>query len=241
MNTERQSSIELARAILQGYQERENLHLILCPPVPFALDVLNVVDNSSIRLGAQNMYYKEEGAYTGEVSPSMLLSVGCQYVILGHSERRTIFGETDNDVKLKMCAAIGHGLIPIVCVGETEGERESGETFSLLKRQLEAAFEEVLPEDGLKTVVAYEPIWAIGTGKTATPEIAQEAHRYIRRLLQELVSSSVAGQIPILYGGSVKPSNAAELFVQPDIDGGLIGGASLIPKDFLAIVQAPTI
>ena len=162
-------------------------------------------------------------------------------LFLGHSERRTIFGESDDDVKRKVRLAIDHTLTPIVCVGETEEERDSGETFNVLKRQVEAVYQEMSSESGVKSIVAYEPVWAIGTGKTATPKIAQEAHQYIRGVLEDIYDSSIAAQLPILYGGSVKPSNAQELFGEPDIDGGLIGGASLTSEDLLAIVQAATV
>ncbi|MGE3802717.1 MAG: triose-phosphate isomerase [Candidatus Kapaibacterium sp.] len=238
MYTDLASATSLAEMIREGSNRSSNVDVLLCPPTPFLLPVGELLEGSGIALGAQNLYYKKEGAFTGEVAPQMLRSVGCTYAIVGHSERRTIFGESDYDVKMKANAAIDHKLHPIICVGETEGEREEEMTYKVLNRQVREAFDGIFKEEATSCVVAYEPVWAIGTGKTATPEIAQEAHRFIRELLVSKYDQATADNISILYGGSVKPTNARELFAQPDIDGGLIGGASLNAQDFLTIIDA---
>ena len=237
MHTDFASATSLAREVREGWEEKGGVDVVLCPPAPFLQSVGEELEGSMLHLGAQNMYHKKEGAFTGEIAPDMLRSVGCRYVIVGHSERRTMFGESDYDVKMKVNAAVDHDLIPIICVGETEAEREGEMTYHVLNRQVREAFDGIFKEDAPACVVAYEPVWAIGTGKTATPEIAQEAHRFIRDRLASLYNETVADHISILYGGSVKPDNALSLFSQPDIDGGLIGGASLKGKDFLAIVE----
>ena len=182
------------------------------------------------------MYHQEKGAYTGEIAPNMLTPF-CQYVILGHSERRAYFGETDESVNKKVKAALAHNLTPIICVGESLEQNEAGETHSFVSSQVIAAFEGLSAEQAAACIIAYEPIWAIGTGRTATPEQAQAVHAYIRGEIGA-VSATIAGSLPIIYGGSVKPANAKELFSQPDVDGGLIGGASLVAQDFLAIAAA---
>ena len=241
MHTDLDSARALAEGIREGYdgyENQPNVEIVLSPPAPLLFPVSEILEESSIKLGAQNMYHKKEGAFTGEISPAMLTSIGCQYVILGHSERRTMFGESDYEVKMKVNAAVDNGLTPIICVGENEVEREEDSTWLILKRQVEEAFDGIFKEDAGSCVVAYEPIWAIGTGKTATPEIAQESHKFIRELLTSMYDQEIAEKISILYGGSVKPDNAADLFAQPDIDGGLIGGASLKSEDFLAIIDA---
>ena len=183
------------------------------------------------------MYWVESGAFTGEVAPGMLLTTGCLYVILGHSERRALFGETDEAVNRKTVSALNTGLIPIICVGETLDERKGNATRRIVDRQVRCAFEGVAAEEAEKTVIAYEPVWAIGTGLTATPAQAQEIHAYIRSLLADLYDETVGENIRILYGGSVKEDNAQDLFSQPQIDGGLIGGASLDPGAFAAIIK----
>jgi triosephosphate isomerase len=215
-----------------------HVDVVLCPPFVLLHGVAGRLEGSRLQLGAQTMHYKPSGAFTGEISAPMLLSVGCSYVILGHSERRTIFKESDQDVGLRVRVAIESGLIPIICVGETLEERDAGELHAVIDRQVRAAFDGLGEEGARRSVIAYEPVWAIGTGRTATPAQAQEVHYFLRTTIAGLYSEDVASMMPILYGGSVKGSNAAELFNEPDIDGGLIGGASLDAEDFLKIVEA---
>ena len=239
MHGDEASNRELVSGIIEGAPIAENVSLLVCPPYPYLASVAGQLQGSNVALGAQNVSEHETGAYTGEVSPAMLRDVGCRYAIVGHSERRTLYGETSAQVAEKMAAALGAGLMPILCIGETLSERESGSTEQVVGEQLAAAVE----RNGIaafgSSVVAYEPVWAIGTGKTATPEQAQDVHRYIRSVLAGH-DASVAENVQILYGGSVKGDNAAGLFGMPDIDGGLIGGASLKPADFLAIARAAT-
>ena len=211
---------------------------IMIAPVFTALDpVSKIVKNSRVGLGAQNLHWEKEGAYTGEISAAMLVSAGCQYVIIGHSERRQFFGETDETVNKRIRAAIDAPLIPIFCVGETEAERTAGQTFSVLDKQVKKGLEGYFPKDLATLVIAYEPVWAIGTGKTATKDQAQEAHQYIRSLVEANFGADLSDAVRILYGGSVKPDNAAELMKMPDIDGALVGGASLAAKSFSQIVK----
>ncbi|QQS36389.1 MAG: triose-phosphate isomerase [Ignavibacteriales bacterium] len=212
--------------------------VVICPPYTSLSEAGNLVKNSSVKLGAQNMYFEDNGAFTGEVSASMLKSTGCEYVILGHSERRTIFGENDQLINKKVIKALNSGLNPIFCIGETLSERESGITFDVIKRQVTEGLKNVSSIELSKLVIAYEPVWAIGTGKTATPEQAQEVHAFIRSLISELYSSDEASKIVIQYGGSVKPENAAELLRQPDIDGALVGGACLKADSFISIIRS---
>jgi triosephosphate isomerase len=211
----------------------------VCPPFPTLLIAKHALEETSMKYGAQNCYIGESGAFTGEISAAMLAELGCTYVILGHSERRTIFGETDELVSRKIRAALDANLIPIVCIGESEEQREKGETESVLSRQLDQSLNGITTADADKLVIAYEPIWAIGTGKTATPDQAQSAHAFIRAELRKKFGN-LADDMRILYGGSVKPDNARTLFAEPDIDGGLIGGASLDASAFIAIVEAAT-
>jgi triosephosphate isomerase len=230
---------ELVAGILEGAPASDNVSLLVCPPYPYLASVASQLEGSSVQLGAQNVSEHEKGAYTGEVSPVMLHEVGCRYAIVGHSERRTLYGESSAQVADKMAAALAAGLVPILCIGETLDQREAGNTEQVVGEQLAAAIE----RNGIaafgSAVIAYEPVWAIGTGKTATPEQAQDVHRYIRSVLAEH-DAAVAEKVQILYGGSVKGDNAAGLFGMPDIDGGLIGGASLKAADFLAIARAAT-
>ena len=209
---------------------------IVCPPLVYLQEVGRLIRGSSIELGAQDVCAESQGAFTGEVSAAMLLDVGCKYVILGHSERRHILGETDADVNHKTLATLSAGLVPIVCVGELLAEREAGQTAAMIRRQFEGSLANV-PADAIeRIVIAYEPVWAIGTGKVATPQQAQEVHADLRRLLRERYNERSA-RVRVLYGGSVKPGNAAELLSQPDIDGALVGGASLKVDDFLGIAS----
>jgi triosephosphate isomerase len=229
----------LAREVANGLRGADDgPEVAVCPPFPSIPAVREILEGTSVAWGAQNCSPHLEGAYTGEVAVPMLVDLGCRFVILGHSERRQIFGETDSSVHEKLQTVLGAGLTPIVCVGETLDEREAGRTEEVVDRQIRGAFEGIPGAEVGRTVVAYEPVWAIGTGRTATPEQAEAVHRRIRATLSGLHGEDVATATRILYGGSVKPGNAGELFSQPNIDGGLIGGASLSARDFLAIVGA---
>ena len=239
MNLDRAKARDLATAVAARAAEAGTTELVLCPPAVYVETVAAALGGSSpVALGAQNMHDQSSGAFTGEVAPPMLLDLGCRYVILGHSERRTLFGETDAVVNAKTRAALAAGLTPIVCVGETLEEREGGRTAAVVTTQVQASLAGLTPADLEKIVVAYEPVWAIGTGRVATPQQAQEVHALIRGLLGGLASAAVAAKVRIQYGGSVKPDNAADLAVQPDIDGALVGGASLKADDFLGIAKA---
>jgi len=224
-------------AFLPQVSEHKRDEIVLCPAFVAIPAVVEAVGDSGIGVGGQDMFWEPEGAYTGAVSAPMLLAAGCSHVIIGHSERRQYFGETDDSVNRKLRTALAAGLKPIVCVGEVIQEREAGLTEDVLRRQCGIAFREISSSEAIPLVVAYEPVWAIGTGKTATPELAGEAHRIIRAEAIEAFGEGVAGQLRILYGGSVKPENARLLMSHPDIDGALVGGASLDPKSFGAIVK----
>ncbi len=239
MNLDRAKARDLATAVAARAAEAGTTELVLCPPAVYVETVAAALGGSSpVALGAQNMHDQSSGAFTGEVAPPMLLDLGCRYVILGHSERRTLFGETDAVVNAKTRAALAAGLTPIACVGETLEEREGGRTAAVVTTQVQGSLAGLTPADLEKIVVAYEPVWAIGTGRVATPQQAQEVHALIRGLLGGLASPAVAAKVRIQYGGSVKPDNAADLAVQPDIDGALVGGASLKADDFLGIAKA---
>ena len=239
MNLDRAKARDLATAVAARAAEAGTTELVLCPPAVYVETVAAALGGSSpVALGAQNMHDQSSGAFTGEVAPPMLLDLGCRYVILGHSERRTLFGETDAVVNATTRAARAAGLTPIVCVGETLEEREGGRTAAVVTTQVQGSLAGLTPADLEKIVVAYEPVWAIGTGRVATPQQAQEVHALIRGLLGGLASPAVAAKVRIQYGGSVKPDNAADLAVQPDIDGALVGGASLKADDFLGIAKA---
>ena len=244
MNLDRAAATALTEGVAARRGEVPAVELVLCPPslylgtVGTALKLSGTASPSGVWLGGQNMHDKPSGAYTGEVAPAMLTDIGCHYVILGHSERRTLFGETDATVNAKTKAALAAGLVPIVCVGETLEEREAGKTRAVVTEQVQGSLAGLAPEEIAKIVIAYEPVWAIGTGKVATPEQAQEVHALIRGLLATMASPAVAAEVTIQYGGSVKPDNAASLAVQPDIDGALVGGASLKADDFLGIAAA---
>ena len=237
LNTDIASAVTLAEAVAREVGTVDAVDVAVCPPF-ISLDAVSVaLRGTKVRLGAQNMHEAAEGAYTGEISAGMLRSVKCHYVILGHSERRQYFGETDVGVNAKTRVAVDAGLIPIVCVGETLDERRAGRESEVVERQVREALKNVELERAADLVIAYEPVWAIGTGETATPEQAQEVHAIIRRVLREIYGD-LASDVAILYGGSMKPSNAAELLGQADVDGGLIGGASLNAEDFAGIVRA---
>ena len=232
-------SIDLVSGIKNALAGKTlNCIAIVCPPFTNLETVNTLVKDSPIQLGAQNMHNEESGAFTGEISSSMLKSVGCQYVILGHSERRTIFKESDEFINSKIKKALIAGLLPIFCIGETLEEREGGVTFDVIKKQVIGGLSGILVEDMKKIILAYEPVWAIGTGKTASPAQAQEVHAFIRKLLAELYNQSVADGVIIQYGGSVKPDNAQELLHMPDIDGALVGGACLKADSFAKIIEA---
>jgi triosephosphate isomerase (TIM) len=222
---------------LPGIEPIGGVDTVVCPPFLALAAAVERCRRSPVRVAAQNMHEAEGGAFTGEVSAAMLLEVGVSAVVLGHSERRQLFNETDEALARKVPVALRAGLEPILCVGESEAQRDAGETESVLRRQVEADLEAVEDDDLTRIVIAYEPIWAIGTGRTATPEQAQDAVAHIRSLVAER-DADQASAVRILYGGSVKPTNAAELLGQPDIDGALVGGASLDPADFLAICEA---
>ena len=213
-----------------------DVEVMIAPAFTALFQVAQVLQSSAIALGAQNCHWEQQGAFTGEIAPQMLTDAGCRYVIIGHSERRQLFGESDAAVNRKTRSALAANLIPVFCIGETEAQRDAGETFSALDKQVRDGLREVSFDDPSGFVVAYEPVWAIGTGKTATKEQAQEVHRFIRSLLAELFSEPTADGIRILYGGSVKPDNVGALMAMPDVDGALVGGASLDPEIFSRLV-----
>lgn len=238
MNTNLADAVRLSSEVARAVDgDNDSVTVAICPPFISLEAAAEIIRDTPVRLGAQTMHAEESGAFTGEVSAPMLASVGCHYVILGHSERRQLFGETNEGVNEKIKAALRHGLVPILCVGETLDQREAGDEERVVAEQLRAALDGVEIGEASDLVVAYEPVWAIGTGKTASPEQAQAMHGFIRERLAE-TAGEVGRGIELLYGGSVKPNNAAELFAQPDIDGGLIGGASLDASSFAAIVDA---
>jgi triosephosphate isomerase len=237
MNGSNEANKRLLAGIVAGVPKGQGFRLLVCPPYPYLSSAAAQVAGSAVSVGAQNVSENESGAFTGEVAPAMLRDVGCEYAIVGHSERRALYGESSAQVAAKFMAAQAAGLTPILCVGETLEERESGSTEQVVGEQLAAVVEAAGIDAFAGAVVAYEPVWAIGTGKTASPEQAQDVHRYIRTMLAAQ-NASVAEQLQLLYGGSMKGENAAGLLSMPDIDGGLIGGASLKADDFLAIATA---
>ncbi|MBO9316903.1 MAG: triose-phosphate isomerase [Chloroflexus sp.] len=227
----------LVRELLAGLGELTDREAIVCPPFTALAAVAPLLADTPLGLGAQNLYPEAQGAFTGEVSPPMLVDIGCRYVIVGHSERRQYFGESDSFVNRKLRAALAHGLQPIVCVGESKPQRDAGQAEPIVTAQVRAALVDVTPEQMLNVVIAYEPIWAIGTGDTATPADAQAMHAAIRATLHDLYGAAIASAVRIQYGGSVKPDNIDELMAQPDIDGALVGGASLQAASFLRIIH----
>lgn len=239
MNMNLSGTIELISAIKNELSKSDSKsEVIVCPPFTSLETAVTLVKGSAIKVGAQNMHYENDGAFTGEISADMLKSVGCEYVIIGHSERRTLFGETDEMINKKIKKAQSSGLKPIFCVGETLEEREKGLTEKVVENQVKNGLSGIEESDLFNLIIAYEPVWAIGTGKTASPEQAQEVHKFIRNLISKLFSNNFADNLIIQYGGSVKPDNAKELFSQPDIDGGLIGGASLKADSFVTIANS---
>jgi triosephosphate isomerase len=237
MHGSRADNARLVEGIVSQYRPESAAACVVCPPFLYVSEVGRLVRDSGVELGAQNVSAEAQGAFTGEVSASMLEDVGCTYVIVGHSERRALYGEGDQLVARKFAAALGRGLIPILCVGEQLADREAERTEAVVARQLDAVLELCGAPSLAKAVVAYEPVWAIGTGRNATPEQAQAVHAFIRARVAA-ADARIAAELRILYGGSVKAGNAAELFAMPDVDGGLIGGASLKADEFLAILKA---
>jgi triosephosphate isomerase len=238
MHTNAASAEQLARAVVNGLGNDTRVQVAVCPPFPYLARVAEVVRGSPVALGAQNLYPEKEGAYTGEVSPVMLLDVGCRYVIVGHSERRHVLGESDAFIRRKVVAALSSGLSVILCVGETLQQRQADATESVLQTQLESGLADVTAEALSRLVIAYEPVWAIGTGQVATPEQAQHAHAFLRQRFAKIFGEEKARALPIQYGGSAKPENVIGLLRQPDVDGALVGGASLKADMFLAIINA---
>ena len=236
MNMDRASAVALAGGLAAATADLEGVDVAVCPPSVYLEAVAAAVKGSKVGLGAQNMYFAASGAYTGEISSAMLLDIGCQYVILGHSERRHIFGESDEEINKKVKVALEDGLTPIVCVGETLPERESGATLDVIRGQFNGSLAGLSGDDMKKIVIAYEPVWAIGTGKTATPQQAEEVHLDLRKIMESCYNNEIAETVRIQYGGSVKPDNAVELLGQPNIDGALVGGASLKVDDFMGII-----
>jgi triosephosphate isomerase (TIM) len=226
----------ISKLINELRKEDVNCDIIICPPFTSLSEAAGLVKNTKVKLGAQNMHYEDKGAFTGEVSAAMLKSVGCEYVILGHSERRAIFSESDEMINKKIKKALGSGLRPIFCIGETLQQRESGTMNDVIKRQVTDGLQHVSTGEMEKIIIAYEPVWAIGTGVTATPQQAQEVHVYVRQLINNIFGDDTAEKLIIQYGGSVKPDNAAELLSQSDIDGALVGGACLEADSFLKII-----
>lgn len=237
MNERRASAVELATAIAQGVGASSAVEVAVCPPACYLEAVKSALGNSAVGLGAQNCHHEAKGAFTGELSTAMLLDVGCEYVILGHSERRQYFKETSLDVNKKVLAALTAGLTPIVCVGETKDERAAGRTLAVVGEQFAGSLAELSADQVDKVVIAYEPVWAIGTGIVAKPEEAEEVHAALRKLLESRYSAEVAAGVRIQYGGSVTDENAAVLLSQPNIDGALVGGASLKAASFLKIIE----
>jgi len=236
MNTSAAAAVELAAAVAGELGDVDDVDLAVCPPFVHLAAVAAALKGTNVALGAQNCFYEDRGAFTGEVSTAMLKDAGCTYVIVGHSERRHVIGESDEWINRKLLKVISDGLKPILCVGELLEEREAGETTDVVTRQIRRGLEGAGKGDVLNVTIAYEPVWAIGTGRTATPDQAQEVHAMIRGLLGELYDRDLAEAVRIQYGGSVKPANAKELLGCADIDGALVGGASLKPADFAGIV-----
>lgn len=237
MNKTVGEALDLVRELKKGISGVKEVEVAVAPPFTALYAVRKELEGSTIRLAAQNLYWEEKGAFTGEVSPLMVKEVGCHYVIIGHSERRQFFGETDETVNRRIKAALAQGLKVIFCMGETLKEREEGRTFPVIERQMSGGLKGLGDKDLRNIVTAYEPVWAIGTGKTATPEQAEEVHRFIREKVEKLYSRKVSEEIRIQYGGSVTPENIKGLMSQPDIDGALVGGASLKAESFSKIVR----
>ncbi len=240
MNTDTHTSVDLTKRIATGSSEvaGHSVTIAVCPPFTYLQSVTKALSASHIAVGAQDVYFESNGAFTGEISTSMLKDIGCTYILCGHSERRHVIGETDELINKKAAAAIAGGLLPILCIGELLAERDADQTGQVITRQLKSNLAGLSAEKVSAVTIAYEPVWAIGTGRTATPQQAQEAHSFIRELIAQMYDEELAEEIRILYGGSVKPDSAESLMRQNDVDGLLVGGASLKADDFLAIIQA---
>lgn len=238
MNLTLREASELAGALAAELGSKQSVDVAVCPPCCYLHAVSQATQGSCVGVGAQNMYHEPSGAFTGEMSAAMALDVGCRYVILGHSERRHILGETNTDVNKKLTAALFAGLVPIVCLGELLEEREAGQTNQVVREQFDGSFAGLPKEQMGKCIIAYEPVWAIGTGKVATTSQAEEVHLELRKIIADRYNSDIAEQVRIQYGGSVKPDNAGDLLAQANIDGALVGGASLKADSFLAIIAA---
>lgn len=228
---------ELAKAVAEAAEEMEDRDVMIAPPYVFLSSLANTLRDSKVLLAAQNVCWAEKGAFTGEISPVMLRSLCCNYAIIGHSERRHIFGESDVMINKRVTGAMDFGIVPVFCIGETLEERQAGNTFSVLEAQVKEGLANIEIDDPNKIVVAYEPVWAIGTGKTATEEQVQEVHAFLRELLGNIYEKTIAAQIRILYGGSVNAGNVDDLMAQPDVDGALVGGAALKAESFRRIIQ----
>ncbi len=237
MNKTVEESIELTNAIKRGLYDMEAVEIVLCPPFTSLSNVNEMLVDTNIELGAQDCYWQNSGAYTGEVAPKMLKSAGCKYVIIGHSERRAMFGETNETVNKKVLAALQEGLNPIMCVGERLEERESNKTFGVIRGHIEDGLKNIKIQNMQNLVIAYEPVWAIGTGRNATPAQAEEVHNFIRKLLEKLYDKATSEIVRIQYGGSVKPDNIEGIMNEEDVDGALVGGASLEADSFVEIVK----
>ncbi|RLE11674.1 triose-phosphate isomerase [Candidatus Aerophobetes bacterium] len=237
MNKTSMEAENLVRKLILELNSYEDVETVVFPPFPYLQKVKTLLQGTGIAVGAQNMFWEEKGAYTGEVSPLMLVDVGCRYVILGHSERREYFGETDEKVNRKIKAALKFGLRPLVCIGEKLEERKKGLAEKVVESQLRGSLSGLNPSQISQIVIAYEPVWAIGTGETATPQQAQKMHKFIREILERICGEKIAQSVRIQYGGSVRPDNIRELMDQPDIDGALVGGASLDAISFVKIVK----
>lgn len=237
MNKTIKETVELITGFKRELSDVDAVDIIVCPTYTALSDARELLMDSNIKLGAQDLYWEESGAFTGEISPGMIKDAGCTYVIIGHSERRKYFSETNDTVNKKTKAALAAGLLPIVCVGENLNEREANKTFDIVKDHIEGSLAGLTEEDMTRITVAYEPVWAIGTGKTATPDQAQEVHKYIRELLGSIFDKETALTVRIQYGGSVKPDNIKDLMAEEDVDGALVGGASLKVDSFVGIVK----
>ena len=237
MNKEISESIDLANSVKRAVYDIGEIEIVVCPPFTSLSDVNEVILDTNVKLGGQDVYWEKEGAFTGEISCAMLKSVGCEYCIVGHSERRQFFGETNQAVNKKAKALLKFGIKPIVCVGEKLEERKANNTFNVVKDHVENSLAGLTGEDMLKTVIAYEPVWAIGTGVNATSQQAEEVHKYIRGLVKSMYDEKTANSVRIQYGGSVKPENIKELILQEDVDGALVGGASLKADSFVEIIK----
>ena len=237
MNKTIQDALDIAVGLKRKFYTFGEADIVICPPFTALSKVGDEISDSSIMLGAQDVHWEEEGAFTGEISPKMLKDTRARYVIVGHSERRTLFGETDENVNKKVKVVLKYGMVPIMCIGERLEERDNGTTYEVLEKQLARGLKDMAKEDVSRMIIAYEPIWAIGTGRTATPQQAQEAHKFIRDFIEKHFEKEASMKIRIQYGGSVKPDNIARLMAEEDIDGALVGGASLDVNSFVQIVE----